>query len=125
MTSSLPSRAWVGALSNPCSILWCASTDRQTRTAALHGQALLAAQDPAIEAIARQLWAQTDILTETGGDLAGARFAQPPMRFGQELIAAGLLLSGPIDRDQLEHWLRVGWERSRGSLHSCDPNRRD
>ena len=40
------------------------------------------------------------------------------MRFGHELIAAGLLLSGPTNRDQLEHWLRVGWERSRGS---CSP----
>jgi hypothetical protein len=28
------------------------------------------------------------------------------MCFGHDLIAAGLLLSGPIDRDQLEHWLR-------------------
>ena len=99
------------------------STDRQTRTAALYGQALLAAQDPGIEALARQLWVQPDILTETGGVLAGAWFAQPPKRFGHELIAAGLLLSGPIDRDQLEHWLGVGWERSRGSMRSYDPSR--
>jgi hypothetical protein len=43
-----------------------------------------------IEAPARQIWAQPDILTETGGVLAGAWFAHPPMRFGHDLIAAGI-----------------------------------
>lgn len=98
-------------------------TDRQTRGAALHGQALLAAQDAAGEAIARRLWTESDILTETGAVLGGAWFAQPAMRFGHELIAAGLLLSGPIDRDQLQHWVQVGFERSRRSLQSYDPSR--
>ena len=52
-------------------------TDRQARSAALHGQTLLAAQDAAVEAIARRLWSESDLLTETGGVLAGAWFAQP------------------------------------------------
>jgi hypothetical protein len=32
----------------------------------------------------------------------------------EELIAAGLLmLAGPVDLDELDSWLRVGWERRR------------
>ena len=34
---------------------------------------------------------------------------------GHELIAARLLLTDPIGRDELGHSLRVGWQRSRGS----------
>ena len=40
------------------------------------------------------------------------------MWFGHESLAAGLLLSGPIDRDQLEHWVQVGFEPSRRSLQA-------
>ncbi len=68
------------------------------------------------------LWAEPDIITETGDVMAGSWFANPEMCFGHELIAAGLPLTG-IDRDELERWLRVGWQRSRGSLRSYDPSR--
>jgi hypothetical protein len=35
-------------------------------------------------------------------------------RQGHELIAAGLLmLAGHVDLDELDHWVRVGWERRR------------
>jgi hypothetical protein len=35
---------------------------------------------------------------------------------GEELIAAGLLmLAGHTDLDELDSWLRVGWERRRGA----------
>jgi hypothetical protein len=40
-------------------------------------------------------------------------------RLGHELIAAGLLmLAGPTDLDELDKWLRVGWERGRGQHRS-------
>ncbi len=84
------------------------STDRQTRTAALHGEALLAAQDPAIEAIARQPLGRTRHHHRNRRRDGRLLFANPEMCFGHELIAAGLLLTGPIDRDELERWLRVG-----------------
>jgi hypothetical protein len=35
---------------------------------------------------------------------------------GHELIAAGLLmLAGPVDLDELDKWMRIGWERRRGA----------
>ena len=37
-------------------------------------------------------------------------------RQGYELIAAGLfMLAGHVDLDELEKWVRVGWERRRGA----------
>ena len=39
-----------------------------------------------------------------------------PARRGEDLIAAGLLmLAGHVDLDELDHWIRVGWERQRGA----------
>ena len=36
------------------------------------------------------------------------------MRRGEELIATGLLmLAGPVDLDELDKWIRIGWERRR------------
>jgi hypothetical protein len=47
--------------------------------------------------------------------IAGAWFASKTRR-GHELIAAGLLmLAGHTDLDDLDKWIRVGWERRRGS----------
>jgi hypothetical protein len=58
-----------------------------------------------------------DIRTECAGVIAGSWFASG-VRRGEELIAAGLLmLAGPVDLDELDRWLRVGWERRRGA--SC------
>src|SRR5215203_5783189 len=35
---------------------------------------------------------------------------------GEELIAAGLLmLAGHVDLDELDQWMRIGWERRRGA----------
>jgi hypothetical protein len=34
----------------------------------------------------------------------------------RKLIAAGLLmLAGPVDLDELDRWIRIGWERRRGA----------
>ncbi|MFL6045437.1 MAG: hypothetical protein ACJ72M_09985 [Propionibacteriaceae bacterium] len=55
-----------------------------------------------------------DIRTECAGTIAGAWFFSP-VRRGEELIAAGLLmLAGPVDLDELDRWMRIGWERRRG-----------
>lgn len=56
------------------------SSRRQIATAALHGQALLAAQHPDVEALARDLLSQPDLLTETGGIIAAAPGWPPPPR---------------------------------------------
>jgi len=54
-----------------------------------------------------------DIRTECAGVIAGSWFAKPARR-GEDLIAVGLLmLAGHVDLDQLDHWVRVGWERRR------------
>jgi hypothetical protein len=56
-----------------------------------------------------------DIRTECAGVMAGWWFASKE-RLGHELIAAGLLmLAGRTDLDELDRWMRVGWERRRGS----------
>jgi hypothetical protein len=56
-----------------------------------------------------------DIRTECAGIIAGGWFSSP-VRRGEELIAAGLLmLAGPVDLEELDQWMRVGWERRRGS----------
>jgi hypothetical protein len=47
--------------------------------------------------------------------IAGAWFSSKARR-GEELIAAGLLmLAGHTDLDELDKWMRVGWERRRGA----------
>lgn len=88
------------------------STSRQTRVSTLHGEALLAAQRLDVAAVAALLYAEPELLTETGGLIAGSWFARPEVCHGHELVAAGLLLSGPIDRDELAHWITVGFARS-------------
>jgi hypothetical protein len=56
-----------------------------------------------------------DIRTECAGVIAGAWFAGGGRR-GEELIAAGLLmLAGPVDLDELDRWVRIGWERRQGA----------
>jgi hypothetical protein len=57
-----------------------------------------------------------DIRTECAGVIAGGWFAGIGKR-GEDLIAAGLLmLAGPVDLDELDRWVRTGWERRRGAL---------
>jgi hypothetical protein len=62
-----------------------------------------------------------DIRTECAGTIAGWWFAGTARR-GEELIAAGLLmLASRVDLDELDRWVRVGWERCRGSTTPYGP----
>jgi hypothetical protein len=95
------------------------STKGQTITAALHGEALLAAKRPEVQPLIDHLrevaQGRDDIRVEVAGVIAGSWFAGAARR-GEELIAAGLLmLAGRVDLDQLDHWVRIGWERRRGA----------
>jgi hypothetical protein len=104
------------------------STDDQTRSARLHGEALLAAQEPIFQAVIDRLAVEAagrdDLRVECAGLMAGWWFAGPETQYGHELIAVGLLLlSGPVDGDLLVHWLRVGMERRSNSTTSYDPSR--
>jgi hypothetical protein len=95
------------------------STKDQALSAELHGEALLTARRPELQPLIEHLrevaQGRDDIRTECAGTLAGGWFASG-VRRGEELIAAGLLmLAGPIDLDELEQWMRVGWERRRGT----------
>jgi hypothetical protein len=93
------------------------STADQTLSAALHGEALLTAKrpelQPLIDHLAEAAQGRDDIRVEVAGVIAGSWFSSPARR-GEELIAAGLLmLAGPVDLDELDRWVRVGWERRR------------
>jgi hypothetical protein len=95
------------------------STADQTLSSALHGEALLTAKRPElrplIDHLAEQAQGRDDIRTECAGIIAGAWFASP-VRRGEDLIAAGLLmLGGHVDLDELDDWIQVGWERQRGA----------
>jgi hypothetical protein len=95
------------------------STKDQTLSAELHGEALLTARRPELQPLIDHLrevaQGRDDIRTECAGTLAGSWFASG-VRRGEELIAAGLLmLAGPVDLDELDQWMRVGWERHRGT----------
>jgi hypothetical protein len=111
---------------------WAVSADRivlnrpgacppkdQTFSSALHGEALIAAKrpelQPLIDHVREAAQCREDIRTECAGVIAGSWFANTARR-GEELIAAGLLmLAGHVYLDELDKWLRVGWERRRGS----------
>jgi hypothetical protein len=95
------------------------SAKDQTLSSALHGEALLAARRPELKPLINHLrevaQGRDDIRTECAGVIAGSWFADSARR-GEDLIAAGLLmLSGHVDLDDLDKWIRVGWERSRGA----------
>jgi hypothetical protein len=52
-----------------------------------------------------------DIRVECAGTIAGSWFASGARR-GEDLVAAGLLmLAGPVDLDQLDHWVKTSCER--------------
>jgi hypothetical protein len=56
-----------------------------------------------------------DLRVECAGTIAGSWFAGAARR-GEDLIAAGLLMvAGPVDLDELDKWVRIGWERRRGA----------
>jgi hypothetical protein len=104
------------------------STDDQTQSARLHGEALLAAQEPLFQSVIDRLTdtaaGRDDLRVECAGLLAGWWFASPNTQYGYELIAVGLLLlAGPVDGDLLVHWVRVGVERRTDATTSYDPSR--
>jgi hypothetical protein len=103
-------------------------TDDQTRSARLHGEALLAAQEPMFQSVIERLRSEAegrdDLRIETAGLIAGWWFAAPETHEGYELIAVGLLLlAGPLDGDLLVHSIRTGAERRGRSRESYDPSR--
>ena len=95
------------------------STKDQILSSELHGEALLTAQWPELQPLIAHLGevaqGHDDIRTECGGVIAGGWFSSK-VRRGEELIAVGLLmLAGHVDLDELDKWMRVGWERRRGA----------
>jgi hypothetical protein len=90
------------------------STKDQILSSELHGEALLSAKRPELQPLIDHLrevaQGRDDIRIECAGVMAGWWFDNPARR-GEELIAAGLLmLAGPVDFDELDKWVRVGWE---------------
>src|SRR5215207_9150603 len=101
------------------------STKDQTLSAELHGEALLAARRPELQPLIDHLrdiaQGRDDLRVECAGVIAGSWFAGAARR-GEELIAAGLLLlAGRVDLDELDRWVRIGWERRRGSTIPYGP----
>jgi hypothetical protein len=95
------------------------STKDQILSSELHGEALLTARRPELQPLIDHLRevveGRDDIRTECAGVIAGYWFADIGKR-GEDLIAAGLLmLAGPVDLDDLDRWIRVGWESRRGA----------
>jgi hypothetical protein len=93
------------------------STKDQVLSSELHGEALLTARrlelQPLIDHLREVAQGRDDIRTECAGTIAGAWFASGARR-GEELVAAGLLmLAGHVDLDELDRWMRIGWERRR------------
>jgi hypothetical protein len=95
------------------------STKDQVLSSELHGEALLTARRPELQPLIDHLrdvvQGRDDIRIECAGTIAGSWFASAARR-GEYLIAAGLLmLAGPVDLDELDQWMRVGWGRRRGA----------
>jgi hypothetical protein len=95
------------------------STTDQAFSAALHGEALLAAKRPELQPLSDHLrevaQGRDDIRVECAGRIAGSWFSSAARR-GEDLVAAGLLmLAGHVDLEELDKWVRIGWERRRGS----------
>ena len=79
--------------------------------------------DESIEELRDIADGRNDILAEAAGITAGSWYAWPSTHIGHELIAAGLLmLAVPVDFDELDKWVRVGWERRRGSTVPYGPS---
>jgi hypothetical protein len=90
----------------------------KTRSCHQRSTAQLTANRPELQPLIDRLREATlgrdDIRTECAGVIAGSWFAGIGKR-GEDLIAAGLLmLAGFVDLDELDRWVRVGWERRRG-----------
>jgi hypothetical protein len=105
-------------VSNGCSILSRVHKD-QILSSKLHGEALLTVRRPELEPLIDHLrevaQGRDDIRVECAGTIAGTWFSSTALR-GEDLIAAGLLmLAGPVDLDELDRWMRIGWGRRRGA----------
>ena len=75
---------------------------------------LRSSNKPLIDHLREAAQGREDIRTECAGVIAGWWFASKERR-GEELVAAGLLmLAGHVDLDELDKWIRAGWERRRG-----------
>src|SRR5215218_2638088 len=103
------------------------STKDQILSARLHGEALLRAQRPELEPLMADLReiaaGRDDIRVECAGTIAGSWFGSPGTKYGHELIAAGLLLvAGPVDRDLLERWVRIGYETQQSNWLGYGPS---
>ena len=101
------------------------STEDQAFSAALHGQARLAAKRPELQPLIDHLrgiaQGRDDLRTQVAGIIAGSWFAEGARR-GEDLIAAELLmLAGPVDLEELDKWVRTGWERRRGATVPYGP----
>jgi hypothetical protein len=101
------------------------STEDQVLSAELHGEALLTARRPELQPLIDHLrevaQGRDDIRVECAGTIAGWWFTETARR-GEELIAAGLLmLAGHVDLDELDRWVREGWQRRRGSMMPYGP----
>jgi hypothetical protein len=95
------------------------STEDQILSSELHGEALLTARRPELQPLINYLrevaQGRDDIRTECAGTIAGTWFSSTARR-GEDLIAAGLLmLAGPVDLDELDRCMRIGWGRRRGA----------
>jgi hypothetical protein len=115
-TSSIEPRFYPGLL----------PTTDQILSSALHGEALLRARRSELEPFIAELKAlargRDDIRIRMGWHHCGGLDGSPATAYGDELIAAGLLLvSGLIDRDLLLRWLRIGYERRHGNWLSYAP----
>jgi hypothetical protein len=102
------------------------STEDQILSSELHGEALLTAKQPELQPLIDHLrevaQGRDDIRIECAGTIAGSWFSSITRR-GEDLIAAGLLiLAGPVDLDELDRWMRVGWERRRGATVPFGPS---
>jgi hypothetical protein len=101
------------------------SAKDQVLSSELPGEALLTAErpelQPLIDHVREVAQGRDNIRTECAGVIAGSWFASAARR-GEDLIAAGLLmLAGPVDLDELDRWMRIGWERRRGSTIPYGP----
>jgi hypothetical protein len=95
------------------------STADQILSSELHGEALLTAKRPELQPLIDHIrdvaQGRDDLRTECVGVIAGSWFVGA-VRRGEDLVAARLLmLAGHVDLDELDRWVRIGWERRRGS----------
>ena len=98
------------------------ATKDRLLSVALHGTALRYAAEKrdlaeSIAELREIAGGRDDILAETAGIEAGAWYAWPSTHAGYELVAAGMLIMAgghdgkPFEYEELERWIRVGFER--------------